>query len=79
MNRQPDIVKISEATRRAKNLGLPLTAYTIRKALQDGRIPCRIVGNTYLFSWQTLVDWITCTNDCDNNANGFYASMISKN
>ena len=64
---QPDIVKIAEAARRAKDLGLPISEYTIRRAIRNGKIPCRIVGKTYLFSWQKLIDWITCADDCDNN------------
>lgn len=61
-----DILKIKEAVIRAKENGMALSEYTLRRAIRSGQLPCRIIGKTYLISWKNLVNWITCTDGCDN-------------
>ena len=64
-----DIMKVREASIRAKNNGMDISEYTLRRAIKAGQIPCRIVGRTYLVSWNNLLAWATCANSCDNAQN----------
>ncbi|MDO5401045.1 MAG: hypothetical protein Q4F17_08705 [Eubacteriales bacterium] len=64
--RHTDILKIRDAVARARENGMDLSEYTLRRAIRSGQLPCRIVGRTYLVSWQNLVNWVTCMDSCDN-------------
>jgi len=61
-----DILKIKEAVIRAKENGMAISEYTLRRAIRSGQLPCRIIGKTYLISWKNLVNWVTCADGCDN-------------
>lgn len=61
-----DILKIRDAVVRARENGMDISEYTLRRAIHSGQLPCRIVGRTYLISWQNLVNWVTCADGCDN-------------
>lgn len=61
-----DILKIRDAVVRARENGMDISEYTLRRAIHSGQLPCRIVGRTYLISWQNLVNWVTCADSCDN-------------
>lgn len=65
-----DILKIRDAVARARENGMDISEYTLRRAIRSGQLPCRIVGRTYLISWQNLVNWVTCADSCDNSLNG---------
>ncbi len=69
-----DILNIRETVARAKAAGYPLSAYTLRRMIKTGAIPCRIVGGTYLISWTNVVRWILCLDGCDNEPSGTAAS-----
>lgn len=62
-----DILKIRDAVVRARENGMDISEYTLRRAIHSGQLPCRIVGRTYLISWQNLVNWVTCADSCDNS------------
>lgn len=64
-----DILKIRDAVNRARENGMDLSEYTLRRAIKSGRLPCRIIGKTYLISWDNLVTWVTCADGCDNPIN----------
>ena len=64
-----DILKIRDAVVRARENGMDISEYTLRRAIHSGQLPCRIVGRTYLISWQNLVNWVTCADSCDNPLN----------
>ena len=55
-----DILNIKEAAARAKAEGMNISEYTLRRIIRTGKIPCRIVGRTYLMSW------VNCVDGCDN-------------
>ncbi len=65
-----DVLKIRDAVVRARENGMDISEYTLRRAIHSGQLPCRIVGRTYLISWQNLVNWVTCANSCDNPLGG---------
>jgi len=62
-----DVLKIKEVVARARQNGMSISEYTVRRAIRTGRLPCRVVGKTYLISWKKLVEWATCSNGCDNH------------
>ena len=64
-----DILKIRDAVVRARENGMDISEYTLGRAIHSGQLPCRIVGRTYLISWQNLVNWVTCADSCDNPLN----------
>ena len=61
-----DVLNIKEAVARAKASGINISEYTLRRVIRSGELPCRIVGRTYLISWEKLVNWATCADGCDN-------------
>lgn len=61
-----DILNIKEAAARAKMEGMNISEYTLRRIIRTGKIPCRIVGRTYLISWEKLLNWVNCVDGCDN-------------
>ena len=61
-----DVLNIKEAVARAKASGINISEYTLRRVIRSGELPCRVVGRTYLISWEKLVNWATCVDGCDN-------------
>lgn len=68
-NKSTDILKIRDAVTRARENGMDISEYTLRRAIHSGQLPCRIIGRTYLISWGNLVNWVTCSDGCDNPVN----------
>lgn len=62
------ILTIGETVARAKECGMPITQYTLRKALRSGAIPCRIVGKKYLIAWDNVERWLMCSDGSDNGS-----------
>ena len=61
-----EVLKINEAVARAKDNGMHISEYTLRRAIRSGQLPCRIVGRTYLITWTNLVNWVSCADGSDN-------------
>ena len=68
MTEKLDIMNMKEAAEQAQKNGIHLSVYTIRRAIKSGQLPCRIVGHTYLISWDNLVQWLKCDDGGDNPA-----------
>ena len=62
-----DVLKIKEVVARARQNGMSISEYTVRRAIRTGQLPCRVVGKTYLISRKKLVEWATCSDGCDNH------------
>ena len=60
------IFTIQETVKRSKQLGMPITEYTLRRALHTGAIPCRVVGRKYLIAWENVEKWMLCLDGSDN-------------
>ena len=43
-----EIMNIQQTVQRAREEGIPLSSYTLRRAIQSKELPCRVVGRTYL-------------------------------
>ena len=61
-----EVLKIRELVRKANQCGMSITDYTIRRAIRQGKLPCRKLDRTYLIPWKLVVHWIMCEDDCDN-------------
>ena len=61
-----DIMNMKEAVQRAAQNGIHLSEYTLRRAIRSGQLPCRIVGRTYLISWDKLVRLLNCGDGGDS-------------
>ena len=61
-----NVVTIREAVQRAKDDGLPITEYTLRKWVRSGAIPTRKVGQKALLFYPNLVRYLQCEDGCDN-------------
>ena len=62
----PDVLTIREAVSRAKEEGLPVTEYTLRRWIKSGAVPVRSVGSKALLFYPNLVRFIECADGCDN-------------
>lgn len=62
----PDVQGISGTIERARAEGMPVSEYTLRRAIRSGSIPCRLVGRTYLVHWANVQRWLLCEDGCDN-------------
>ena len=65
-----EVLKIRELVRKANQCGMSITDYTIRRAIRQGKLPCRKLDRTYLIPWKLFVHWIMCEDDCDNAVSG---------
>ena len=54
------VLNIQETVARAKKEGMPITEYSLRRAIKSGSLPCRQIGRTYYIAWINFVNWITC-------------------
>ena len=61
-----EIQNIQETLACAREYGIPLSEYTLRRALKSGVLPCRIVGRTYFISWTNVMRWLMCEDGSDN-------------
>ena len=61
-----EIMNVQETVQRCKSEGMPVSEYTLRRAIRSGAIPCRIVGRTYLVAWSNVRRWLMCTDSADN-------------
>ena len=56
----PDVVTIREAVQRARNDGLPVTEYALRRWIKAGAIPSRNIGAKALLFYPNLVRYLQC-------------------
>lgn len=64
---EKSILTIQETVKRSQQLGMPITEYTLRRALRSGAIPCRVVGRKYLIAWENVERWLMCADGADNH------------
>ena len=63
---EKQILTIQETVFRAKQEGMPVSEYTLRRAIKSGALPCRIIGRTYLIAWSNVKRWLMCEDGQDN-------------
>lgn len=60
MTKNNDIMNMKQIVEKAEECGIPLSEYTLRRAIRAKQLPCRIVGRTYLISWDNVMRWLRC-------------------
>jgi hypothetical protein len=63
---EKSILSIQETVQRSREAGMPISEYTLRRAIRSGAVPCRRVGRTYLIAWPNVERWLLCEDGCDN-------------
>ena len=63
---QSDINTVPKLAQRAKEEGLPISEYTIRRLIKTGAIPARYIGPKPLASYSAIVRYFSCEDGCDN-------------
>lgn len=62
----PDIATVPKLAQRAKEDGLPASAYTIRRLIKQGLLPARYIGSKPVASYSALVRYLGCEDGADN-------------
>ena len=63
---ETDINTIPKLALRAKAEGIPISAYSIRMLVKQGKIPVRYIGPKPLASYSTLIRYLSCADGSDN-------------
>lgn len=53
-----DVVTVREAVQRAKSDGLPISEYTLRQWIRNGKVPHRQAGTKVLIYYPNLVEYL---------------------
>ena len=61
-----EVLNLKETLIKAKSLNYHITEYTLRRAIKEGALPCRIIGRTYLIAWSNFERWLFCCDSSDN-------------
>ena len=61
-----DVVTIRQAVERLKTDSLPLSEYSLRLLVKRGAIPVRYAGAKTLIFYPNVLDYLKCTDGCDN-------------
>lgn len=60
-----DVLSIRETVARAKQEGLPVSEYSLRRWVRTGAIPSRQAGRTTLLYWPNVARFVTCADGSD--------------
>lgn len=61
-----DMLTIRQAVDRAKQEGIPVSEYTLRRWIRSGAVPVRVAGSKQLLYYPNLVRYLQCVDGCDN-------------
>ena len=61
-----DMLTIRQAVERAKQDGIPVSEYTLRRWVKSGEVPVRTAGSKQLLYYPNLVRYLQCVDGCDN-------------
>ena len=61
-----DMLTIRQAVERAKNEGIPISEYTLRRWIRSGAVPVRVAGSKQLLYYPNLVRYLQCVDGSDN-------------
>ena len=63
---ESDIKTVPKLAQKAKENGLPVSEYTIRKLIRQGILTARYIGPKAVASYSALVRYFSCVDGCDN-------------
>ena len=61
-----DMLTIRQAVDRARQEGIPVSEYTLRRWVKSGEVPVRTAGSKQLLYYPNLVRYLQCLDGCDN-------------
>lgn len=61
-----DMLTIRQAVERARQEGIPVSEYTLRRWVRSGAVPVRVAGSKQLLYYPNLVRYLQCVDGCDN-------------
>lgn len=61
-----DMLTIRQAVDRARQEGIPVSEYTLRRWVKSGEVPVRTAGSKQLLYYPNLVRYLQCVDGCDN-------------
>ena len=61
-----DMLTIRQAVDRARQEGIPVSEYTLRRWVRSGAVPVRVAGSKQLLYYPNLVRYLQCVDGCDN-------------
>ena len=61
-----DMLTIRQAVERARQEGIPVSEYTLRRWVKSGAVPVRVAGSKQLLYYPNLVRYLQCVDGCDN-------------
>ena len=54
------ILNMKQPVERARASGINISEYTLRRAIREGNLPCKILGKTYMIAWDNFLNWVNC-------------------
>lgn len=61
-----DMLTIRQAVDRARQEGIPVSEYALRRWVKSGAVPVRVAGSKQLLYYPNLVRYLQCVDGCDN-------------
>lgn len=61
-----DMLTIRQAVERARQEGIPVSEYTLRRWVKSGAVPVRVAGSKQLLYYPNLVRYLQCVDGSDN-------------
>ena len=61
-----DMLTIRQAVDRARQEGILVSEYTLRRWVRSGAVPVRVAGSKQLLYYPNLVRYLQCVDGCDN-------------
>ena len=55
-----NVMNMKQTVERAKASGINISVYTLRKAIMAKELPCKVLGKTYMITWDNFLRWIHC-------------------
>lgn len=55
-----NVLNMKQTVQRARASGINISEYTLRRAIREGNLPCKILGKTYMIAWDNFLNWVNC-------------------
>ena len=55
-----NVLNMKQTVERARASGNNISEYTLRRAIKEGKLPCKILGKTYMIAWDNFLNWVNC-------------------
>lgn len=55
-----NVMNMKQTVERAQACGINISEYTLRRAIRAKELPCKVIGRTYLISWDVFLRWVNC-------------------